>query len=81
MSTTSSTMIARQTSNKWNSLWDYHLKGTLYEYFRGEPDADKKMTILKTAYVDAYTDTGKKGQDTPPKEESVTQNETTPTDC
>ena len=68
---------------KWECLWNYHLKGTLYEYFRGEPDADKKMTILKTAYDDALkseTETGKKGQDTPPKEESVTQNETTPTD-
>ena len=56
-------LYARQTSNKWNSLWDYHLKGTLYEYFRGEPDADKKMTILKTAYDDALkpkTNTGKK---------------------
>ena len=56
-------LYARQTSNKWNSLWDYHLKGTLYEYFRGEPDADKKMTILKKAYDDALkpkTNTGKK---------------------
>ena len=23
----------------FEELWDYHLKGTLYEYFRGEPDA------------------------------------------
>ena len=72
-------LYARQTSNKWNSLWNYHLKGTLYEYFRGEPDADKKMTILKTAY-DEKTNTGKKEQSTPQKEESVTQNETTPTE-
>lgn len=67
----------------FEELWDFYLKGTLYEYFRGEPDAEKKMTILKKAYDDALkskTNTGKKGQDTPPKEESVTQNETTPTD-
>ena len=72
-----------KSKTKWECLWNYHLKGTLYEYFRGEPDADKKMTILKTAYDDALkseTETGKKGQDTPPKEESVTQNETTPTE-
>lgn len=31
-------------------LWDYHLKGTLYEYFRGEPDAEIKMELLKAAY-------------------------------
>lgn len=67
----------------FEELWDYHLKGTLYEYFRGEPDADKKMTILKKAYDDALkpkTNTGKKEQSTPQKEESVTQNETTPTE-
>lgn len=34
----------------WSSLWEYHLKGTLYEYFRGEPDAEKKMTDIKNVY-------------------------------
>ena len=38
---------------KWNSLWDYHLYGTLYEYFRGEPDVDKKMKQLSDAYNNA----------------------------
>lgn len=33
-----------------NKLWEYHLKGTLYEYFRGEPDADKKLNKLKEEY-------------------------------
>lgn len=37
----------------FEELWDYHLKGTLYEYFRGEPDADKKMAELKKAYDSA----------------------------
>lgn len=41
---------SRQTTNKWNSLWNYHLKGTLYEYFRGEPDAGEKMKELKEVY-------------------------------
>lgn len=34
----------------WDNLWEYHLKGTLYEYFRGEPDADKKLNQLKEEY-------------------------------
>jgi hypothetical protein len=34
----------------WDSLWQYHLKGTLYEYFRGEPDAEKKMADIKNVY-------------------------------
>ena len=37
-------------SNKWNDLWNLHLKGTLFEYFRGEPDADNKIEQLKDAY-------------------------------
>lgn len=40
----------------FDELWDYHLKGTLYEYFRGEPDADKKMAELKKAYDSASND-------------------------
>lgn len=39
----------------FDELWDYHLKGTLYEYFRGEPDADKKMAELKKAYDSAHS--------------------------
>lgn len=36
----------------WNALWNYHLQGTLYEYFRGEPEPEitKKMELLKEAY-------------------------------
>lgn len=37
-------------SNKWNDLWNLHLKGTLFEYFRGEPDADNKIEQLEKAY-------------------------------
>ena len=50
----------------FEELWDYHLKGTLYEYFRGEPDADKKLAELKKAYDDALkTDTPKRNRKTP----------------
>ena len=47
--------IKNYSKNKcdWNALWNYHLKGTLYEYFRGEPDADKKMAELKKVYDNA----------------------------
>ena len=31
-------------------LWNYHLEGTLFEYFRGEPDASDKMRYLKQEY-------------------------------
>ncbi len=34
----------------WKDLWNYHLKGVLYEYFRGEPDADNNMKELEKAY-------------------------------
>lgn len=44
---------SRQTKNKFESLWDYHLKGVLYEYFRGESDADKKLKELKKVYDEA----------------------------
>ena len=35
---------------KWNDLWNYHLRGVIFEYFRGEPDADKNMKALEDAY-------------------------------
>jgi GTPase subunit of restriction endonuclease len=36
-------------------LWDYHLKGILFEYFRGLPikDVDKKMEDLKKVFDEA----------------------------
>ena len=43
-------LYSRQSKNKWSSLWKYHLKGTLYEYFRGEPDAIKKINYLEDVY-------------------------------
>lgn len=62
----------------FEELWDYHLKGTLYEYFRGEPDADKKLAALKKAYDDA---TPKRSRKTPGEQQNngVIQDETNPT--
>lgn len=31
-------------------LWNYHLRGTIYEYFRGEPEAEKKLQLIKDEY-------------------------------
>ena len=66
----------------FDELWDYHLKGTLYEYFRGEPDADKKLAELKKAYDDALKpDTPKKSKKDSGKQQEtgVSHDETNPT--
>lgn len=34
----------------YEKLWNYHIKGLLYEYFRGEVDIEKKIKRLKNAY-------------------------------
>ena len=34
----------------FNSLWENHLRGLLYEYLRGMPDAESKLEELKNAY-------------------------------
>ena len=41
------------TQQSFNDLWNYNLKGVLYEYFRGESDADKKLKELKKVYDEA----------------------------
>ncbi|MGM9738175.1 MAG: McrB family protein [Candidatus Cryptobacteroides sp.] len=37
----------------FKALWDYHLEGIIFEYFRGEPDAQTKIDNIKKAYDDA----------------------------
>lgn len=39
--------------NDYDSLWNYHLGGIVFEYFRGEPDAQQKLDAVKKAYFDA----------------------------
>lgn len=39
--------------DKFNSLWEYHIKGVLLEYLRGTRDVEKKMDDLKKAF-DSY---------------------------
>ena len=38
----------------FNSLWENHLRGLLYEYLRGMPDAESKLEELKNAYNSGY---------------------------
>lgn len=47
----------KQSKNKWNSLWKYHLEGTLFEYFRGEPNASENIKALKDVYDKAVQET------------------------
>jgi 5-methylcytosine-specific restriction endonuclease McrBC GTP-binding regulatory subunit McrB len=35
------------------NLWNYHLKGIVFEYFRGDPDANDKIAAIEKAYSDA----------------------------
>ena len=54
----------KDVKNKYSALWDEYLKGTLYEYFRGEPDAEEKMKKLKDAYLKPCVDNnGPSGSD------------------
>lgn len=36
--------------NRFDSLWEYHIKGVLQEYLRGARDIEGKLSILKDAY-------------------------------
>ena len=35
---------------RFESLWEYHIKGILQEYLRGNPNAQEELTKLKAAY-------------------------------
>lgn len=37
-------------NDDYDSLWKYHLEGIVYEYFRGEPDAEEKLQAVKRAF-------------------------------
>lgn len=44
-------------NDDYDSLWKYHLEGIVYEYFRGEPDAEEKLQTVKRAYEEAKLST------------------------
>ncbi|MGN0189533.1 MAG: McrB family protein [Candidatus Cryptobacteroides sp.] len=52
------------------ALWNYHLEGIIFEYFRGEPDAQNAIEEIKKDYIDA-----KLPENTSKKEESVSTEE------
>lgn len=56
--------------NDFDSLWVNHLKGIITEYYRGEPDADKKIGKIYTAYADlAPADDSKSDPNEDPQDE------------
>ena len=46
---------SRDNKEAFTSLWENHLKGLLYEYLRGMPDAENKLNELKNAYSTLQT--------------------------
>lgn len=40
----------KESDSKWDELWNYHIKGLLFEYIRGTDDIDEKMKRFKEAY-------------------------------
>ena len=55
-------------NTSFEDLWKYHLEGVITEYFRGEPDLDKKIARIKSVYsgtifqTDNDTDSGSRNQ-------------------
>lgn len=43
--------------SNYEKLWENHLRGIVSEYFRGDPDADKKVKEIADIYKRAYTAT------------------------
>ena len=43
-------LYQKASGQKWELLWNYHLKGLLYEYLRGSDKLDANMQFLKDAY-------------------------------
>lgn len=45
-----------QYGGNFEQLWDYHIKGILEEYVRGNPRKEEVMTKFKSAYSDGTTE-------------------------
>lgn len=55
----------------FKALWDYHLEGIIFEYFRGEPDAQNAIEEIKKDYFDAkLPETASKVEESVSTEES-----------
>ena len=45
-----SVTMDEEKMTKWDKLWNYHIKGILEEYLRGNVDVEEKVEKLKNAY-------------------------------
>lgn len=43
-------LLYKDSDSKWEELWNYHIKGLLFEYIRGSEDIEDKMNKFKKAY-------------------------------
>lgn len=50
-------------NDDYDSLWKDHLEGIVYEYFRGEPDAEEKLQAVKRAYEEAKLSTSEQASE------------------
>lgn len=58
-------------NDDYDSLWKYHLEGIVYEYFRGEPDAEEKLKDVKKAFENAGLSAYEPASDIKEKTEEV----------
>lgn len=58
-------------NDDYDSLWKYHLEGIVYEYFRGEPDADEKLKVVEQAFKNANLPASEETSDTQEATEEV----------
>lgn len=58
-------------NDDYDSLWKYHLEGIIYEYFRGEPDAEEKLRAVKEAFENAKLTASEETSNTQEETEEV----------
>lgn len=46
-------LLYKDSDTMWNDLWEFHIKGLLYEYIRGTEDIPDKMETFEQAYMNA----------------------------
>ena len=43
----------KNSEDMWEDLWNYHIKGLLFEYYRGQPNVSGIVDMLKKEYENA----------------------------
>lgn len=46
-------LLYKDSNTMWSDLWEFHIKGLLYEYIRGTEDISEKMETFEQAYMNA----------------------------